>query len=119
MCLKTTFPVHGNIERKYLIVFVSFFEFDISFYELLKINLCVENTVCKIEDKMKFIRAFIFAILSFCIVYIIPFTAKFIENLIKSFPKSLGQNGEFILKILLALLIWDLLLILFGARRKN
>ncbi len=68
---------------------------------------------------MKFIRASIFAILSFCIVYVIPLTAKIIQNLIESFPKRLGQNGEFILKILLALLIWDLLLILFGGRRKE
>lgn len=57
--------------------------------------------------------------ISFLIIYIIPYTTKFVESIISDFPKTIAtlEISPAFIKVVLALFLWGILL--FLVRRKN
>ena len=57
--------------------------------------------------------------ISFLVIYIIPYTTKFVESIIGDFPSSVGtlEISPGFIKVVLGLFLWGILL--FLVRRKN
>ncbi|MFX0138731.1 MAG: hypothetical protein ACFFDN_34140 [Candidatus Hodarchaeota archaeon] len=70
---------------------------------------------------MTFIKASISGIISLGLVYIVPITTRVIQSLISSFPLTLGAKGILpaILKVVIALILWWILFLLFGGKKKK
>lgn len=67
------------------------------------------------------LRAIITGLVSFGMVYLIPVSGKIIQGLITSVPATAGAKGVIpaIIKIAIALLLWGILYLIFGGRKKK
>lgn len=67
------------------------------------------------------LRAIVTGLVSFGMVYLIPVSARIIQSLLSSVPATAGAKGVIpaIIKIVIALLLWGILYLIFGGRKKK
>ena len=70
---------------------------------------------------MRFLKAAITGLLSFAMIYFVPVTANIISGLLSSIPIKAGAKGivPALIQLAIALLLWLLLFLLFGGKKKR